>query len=316
MKDITKLYLISLVLLLASVKTEGATNNIQAGQTITGAIAPGQSDYFSFSATNGESVTILMGRGFGEAFFSPQLELYSPNGLLVSTSDSPSVTISALLLTNTGNYLIVCHDANDLFSASYGLSLIKNPDSNLPDPDGGVLLPGERKTGNIGLGDLDVFSFSATNGDSVTVLMGSAFGEAGFVPQLELYAPSRRLLTIASGAPARLSECLDESGTYLIVCRDVAGVYGGSYDISLNLIPLAPIPPNDPYPHLAFSFCGDQLRLRWLTNAVGFQLESTATLEIPNSWSVVTNAPELNLDQYVLGIAHTEPRKFFRLRHP
>src|SRR2546430_381961 len=103
--------LLCLQILLFVFCAKAVTNNIVPGELIAGTISsPGQEDYYSFSATNGDVVTILMGTGVG-ANVTPQLELHAPDGqVLTNVSGTPSATIEALRLTNSGNFLIICRD--------------------------------------------------------------------------------------------------------------------------------------------------------------------------------------------------------------
>ncbi|MEK7677815.1 MAG: hypothetical protein AAB676_18455, partial [Verrucomicrobiota bacterium] len=156
-----------------------AATSITPGETKTGSITSvGQTDSYTFSANAGDTVTVLMGRSGGSLYY-PQVELHAPDGTVVTSATAyQSATIQARRLNQAGTYLIVCRDSGGVNTGGYGVSLIKNPGPNVGDPEGGVILPGETKTGTITVGDLDAYAFVANAGDTVTVLMER--GSSGF----------------------------------------------------------------------------------------------------------------------------------------
>jgi hypothetical protein len=209
---------------------------ITPGQTLTGTIAlQGQMTTYTFSANAGDAVTILISKSTGSLW--PLIELHAPGGSIVtSESGSVSAVIQAQQLTQTGTYTILCRDGfNGTYTGEYALSLIKNPGPNLGDADGGAIQSGETKTGgNIALGDIDTYTFTATAGDAVTILMAKNAGSLW--PLVELHAPDGSIVASeASSTSAVLqSQKLTQTGTYLILCRDgFNGTFSGGYAVSL-----------------------------------------------------------------------------------
>jgi hypothetical protein len=87
---------------------------------------------------------------------------------------------------------------------------------------------------------LDVFTFAADAGNSVTVAMG-VIGTA-FDPQLDLYAPGGALLKSVwnydfNGGTALDVVNLPQSGTYYVVARDHGGDDTGSYSLTMARFP-------------------------------------------------------------------------------
>ena len=58
-----------------------------------------------------------------------------------------------------------------------------------------------------------------------------------------------------------------------------------------------------------------QTRLTWPTNAIGYRLESAATLP-PSSWTTVTNTPSVSGGDYAVNVERTGSQRCFRLRKP
>ena len=228
--------------------THAITNTIVPGETKTGNIAiAGQSDSHSFSANSGDAVTILMGRSSGSLY--PAIELHAPDGTVVKTASGyPSAAIQAQKVSQMGTYYIICRDLDGNDTGQYGVSLIKNPGSpnSAQDPDGGVIESGETKTGTIGVGDLDAFTFSGNSGDAVTILMGRSSGS--LYPAIELHAPDGTVVKTASGYPSAAIQAqkVSQMGTYYIICRDLDGNDTGQYGVSLIKNPGSPNSAQDP----------------------------------------------------------------------
>ena len=66
-------------------------------------------------------------------------------------------------------------------------------------------------------------------------------------------------------------------------------------------------------PRLEISESSGVTLLEWPLNAGGFALESTSTLASP-AWAIVTNAPIISTDRYVLTNSLSGESQFFRLR--
>lgn len=203
---------------------------IQPGETKTGNIAAAnQVDTYQFSAQSGESVTILM-----ESSSSVRtiLELHGPDGSVLTTAggNAFSAYVQAFRLTQTGTYLILCRSY--AFTGNYAVTLIKNPGPNVADPDGGTILPGDTKTCNLGVAEIDVFDFAGQSGDFVTIRMQS---NSSVRTILELHGPDGSVLTTAGGndfSATIENFILPSSGIYLILSRSFA--FTGGYSVTFN----------------------------------------------------------------------------------
>jgi hypothetical protein len=54
-------------------------------------------------------------------------------------------------------------------------------------------------------------------------------------------------------------------------------------------------------------------QLTWLTNALGFALESSTNLVV-GGWNPVTNQPAISSNQYLLNVNLTDSQRFYRLK--
>ena len=97
-----------------------------------------------------------------------------------------------------------------------------------PGDEGGAL-PAGLSTGAIGVGDLDVWTVSASAGNSVIVSMSETAVGQTLQPWLRLYGPTGTLLqTIYGASHAQLSVTAPSTGTYLVVAADASSGLGGT----------------------------------------------------------------------------------------
>lgn len=66
-------------------------------------------------------------------------------------------------------------------------------------------------------------------------------------------------------------------------------------------------------PRLTIAVAAGQVQLSWPTNAVGYQLESSAGLGQTAGWQSVTNSPEVKADQFVVRETAADSARFYRL---
>lgn len=93
--------------------------------------------------------------------------------------------------------------------------------------------------------------------------------------------------------------------------HDLNGVYSDSASFTLSFTPV-----QIPRPQINIAR-GDPLHvtLSWTTNAVGWTLESAASVTAAN-WDIITNAPGIAGTNFSLNISPDAAQKFFRLQKP
>ncbi len=275
-------------------------------------------NYYSFTAQAGESVTILAGINWGssQGDFRPLLELYTANGTLLGTNTgSTGAIIRTLRLTNDGDYVIVCRATDPATEGAYGLTLIKFPGCNDGEGEGGTIASGQNKSGQLPVGDVDAYCFAAQAGESVTILAGIGFGSSGdFQPLIELYTVDGRLVAYAQGISPKLENlCVSEAGTYMILIRAGNPAAFGVYNLRFRLTPLPDLSVTDLFPKLAIVPCENNVVLYWRTNAVGFHLEKASELPSTN-WLSVMQEPQIVGELFSISEPVLESRKFYRLK--
>src|SRR3989454_1054646 len=197
------------------------------GATHAGTIYLGDLDQWSFTATQGDYIALSMGEvAPTSAGFRPWIRLVSPTGALLATSSAGASAVQiAATAPATGTYTVIV-GTNDGFgrnedTGSYLLTLAKGPGTfaTSPGDEGGDLTNGATHAGTIYLGDLDGWSFTATQGDYIALSMGEvAPATAGFQPWIRLVSPTGVLLGNGIGTSAvQIAATAPTSGTYTVI---------------------------------------------------------------------------------------------------
>jgi hypothetical protein len=103
------------------------------------------------------------------------------------------------------------------------------------------------------------------------------------------------------------------------------GAFGAmSYDSATHLFSVNIAPDNtrtatlalslSPLPYLQITNVGGNMQIFWPTSTVGFQLESTTTLQPPGNWSPVTNPVSVIGSLNSVGVTPAAPSAFYRLK--
>ena len=208
----------------------------------TGMIDVGDLDVWNFTANAGEGIRIRMGELVKGSSLTPAVWLYGPDGaLLASYGSSAAAAEVSARATNSGTFTVVVGDYSGGYAGNgtYQLTLAKtgSPIVVSANDDGGPLTNGVMHSGSIDVGDLDVWSFSATAGDSIQIRMGELVPASTLTPALWLYGPDGSLLDSygSSAVAAEVSTRAKTSGTFTVVVGDYSGGYAGSGTYRLKL---------------------------------------------------------------------------------
>jgi hypothetical protein len=210
------------------------------GTRNNGQLGVGNLQMWGFSGNSGDSIQLRM----GSTNFSPRIDLYGPNGSLLTSAFTANSgyrdAALSLRLTNSGNFTVVasCYYLND--SGGYSLNLAQVPPTFVVSPgeQGGALANGVNNQGFLGLGDLQMWSFSGSMGNSIQLRMGTT----NFSPRLDVYGPDGTLLSSAFTANSGYHDTglalrLTNSGTFTVVASSYyLNSYGG-YSLNLAQIP-------------------------------------------------------------------------------
>src|SRR5438874_1141360 len=176
--------------------TDGATN--------AGTIYLGDLDTWTFTATQGHYVALGMGAVAPmSAHFAPWIRLVSPTGVLLgSSATGTGASDVAATAPTSGTYTVIVGSLTGFGGAidgtgSYLLTLAQGPGAVVVSAgdEGGPMSDGATNAGTIYLGDLDTWTFTATQGDYIALSMGAvAPMSAHFAPWIRLVSPTGVLL--------------------------------------------------------------------------------------------------------------------------
>lgn len=236
-----------LVLLVFSNTFARAQTPITNGARTTATLALNTTNSYTFSATNGEFIQVRMGGPF-----RPLVTLYAPNGsLLGSGSGSGSSSLDGLVqitAATNGIFRIAVSSYYRNGTGDYLLSLAKAPGEFVVSPgdEGGPLTNNVGSPGVIERGDIDMWSFEATAGDSILLRMGSP----GYRPYFQIFGPRGALLGTAGGSgssdvDAYISIRATNSGTFTVVAQSYYPNNNGPYTMHLVKAPGTIIAPSN-----------------------------------------------------------------------
>src|SRR5947207_1850765 len=172
------------------------------------------------------------------AHFAPWIRLVSPTGALLgnSATGQGASDIAATAPTSGTYTVIVGSYLSGYFdgTGSYQLTLAQGPGSVVVSngDEGGPMTDGATNAGNIYQGDLDTWTFTATQGDYIALSMGAVAPiSAHFAPWIRLVSPTGALLgNSATGTGASdIAATAPTSGTYTVIVGSLLG-FGGAID--------------------------------------------------------------------------------------
>ena len=198
---------------------------ISCGQVLSGSVsAAGEIDFYTFTASAGDVITIRYRKITG-ALVS-YLELYNPNGALVTTGGQITTTLAA-----AGTYRIDIRDQNGTNTGDYILYLGKLNSACNATP----LSCGQVETGTIGATadppPWRMYTFTVASNEAVTIRTVKTSGI--WTPVMELYNPAGALLTTTNEP---IHTTLSMAGTYSLLIRDYSNAYTGNFLITWQSI--------------------------------------------------------------------------------
>src|SRR5205807_2468922 len=157
-----------------------ATGSLVNGRTYSGTIsAPGDLDTWTFTATQGDYIALSVGTVTQTtAHFAPWIRLVSPTGVLLGNSSTQTGASNiAATAPTSGTYTVIIGSYLGGFydgTGSYRLTLAQGPGAVVVSAgeEGGPMTNGAN-AGTIYQGDLDRWTFMATQWDCIALRMGT-----------------------------------------------------------------------------------------------------------------------------------------------
>ena len=192
------------------------------GQVLAGsigtAIDPPPWRAYTFTAAANDAVSIRSVRTSAGSL-TPLMELYGPTGSFITSNYNGLLD---RVLTTAGTYTILMSDYNNLYAGDFLLvwQRMSNPCIASPVNCGQVL-----SNSIVGSGEMDVYTFTASANDGVTIRARKTSGT--FSQYIELYGPTGTRVTTSSSG--KIDRVLTTAGTYKIIVRDSSYVNTGDY---------------------------------------------------------------------------------------
>jgi hypothetical protein len=230
---------------------------ITNGANHPGVVHLGDLDQWTFTAAQGDAISISIGEVFPEETdpgFNPWIRLRGPDGEQLGSAQAALTTrIDVLSAPLSGTYTVVVASFTVALTGNYRLTLAHTPGGfTVPDGDeGGAMTNGANHPGVIPLGDLDQWTFTAAQGDAISISIGEVFPEEtdpGFNPWIRLRGPNGEQLGSAQAALTTHIDVLSAplTGTYTVVVASFTVATTGNYQLTLAKTPGAfVVPPLD-----------------------------------------------------------------------
>jgi trimeric autotransporter adhesin len=228
---------------------QGALTN---GENHSGSIATaGQVDEWTFSANQGDALILTLGEvpRVPDPNFWPRIQVTGPTGapLVCGNCWGEISTRMAATAPLTGTYTVLVSSFTAAAVGDYILRLAKTPGAFMvPTGDqGGTLLNGGNHTGRIEVADLDIWTFTANQGDALVVTLGEipvgpGQVDPGFWPWLRVYDPLGQTLVCGNcwgDVSTRMADTAPLTGTYTVVVASFTGDVAGDYVLRMARVP-------------------------------------------------------------------------------
>jgi hypothetical protein len=225
---------------------DGDGKPLVSNTTTAAAIATvGDVDVYSFAVAFGQRVVLSVGEGVTVPNFEPYLALYGPNGSLVDASSASNSGYLEFTAAVAGTYNVVVREAENTTTGQYRLYFARLPLGGTPtdpfDGEGKALATGTTTHAAVAaVGDVDLYTFTAAVGESVTLTVGDLTGNA-FGPRLVVYRPDGTVLASDAGAAGTGLDLLNlaAAGTYTVMVRDDTNANVGEYALHFFRTPAA-----------------------------------------------------------------------------
>jgi hypothetical protein len=222
-----------------------ATSTVSNGENYSGTVsAPGAHDTVPFSATQGEAIVLSIGKVSTSTLW-PWIRLVSPSGAIIRESLGFSAAQITVTAPSSGAYSVIVGSNNGFGSyvgtGDYVLSLVKVPGAVVVSAgdDGGAMSNGASHAGNITMGDVDPWSFTANQGNLIVLSIGEVSSTSTLWPWIRLMSPTGAIIGEHWGySVAQINLTAPSSGTYSVIVgsNDGSGIYSGTGNYMLTLV--------------------------------------------------------------------------------
>ncbi len=232
--------LLALAVFFAFAESGFAQGAITNGQNHVGEISSaGETDEWTFVAEAGKRIDVTLSEGAVDTAFSPKIEVTGPDDTVLISNTGALVTGGAAVTALEGIHKIKVSanaESGAGSTGTYTLRFTILPDSFVvPSGDeGGEIIAGDIKAASINEpGDVDIWRFSATEGENVTVEVTRTSGS--FTLFAILSTPENDPPFLLNPDAISINYPSAVGGVYYLrIAAGGDGISTGNYTISLN----------------------------------------------------------------------------------
>jgi predicted nucleic acid-binding protein len=199
------------------------------GAAATGTNTLGGQQMWTFTANKGDSINVRL----GTTGFYGEIQLFGPNGALLSEANDYYDDLIAYTATNSGTFTVLVSSAATDGVGTYVLNLAQIPEPFIVPSggSGGAMAGSANYAGTITLGDQDMFSFTACTGDSIDLGLKTT----NFNGYIELYGSNGALLKSDGGSTVlSIAYTATNCGTFTILVSAYSSGGTGTYGLTDN----------------------------------------------------------------------------------
>ena len=211
--------------------------DVNSGRRFAEQISPGDLDVFRIQAKKHQSLSVTLGRNDEGVDIDPVATIIAPDGTIVARE----VARYDWRAGQTGTYFAVITESGNDETGYYGAAFTRVPGEQYAgDTDTVNLKQGVARDGDLPSGDVDVYTLQVLPNTTINATLGVRdVTTDGFVPQLTLYGPDGRMITVASGnqddGVTLGKQTATVGGTYYIRVRDNDYSGGGAVTFEYTL---------------------------------------------------------------------------------
>lgn len=211
---------------------------ITSSTTVAGTISNStEVDNYTISVKSGDPLVVALGNP-GSGGFVPRVQILNPGGstLADSTAQIGSGTALNVIANSTGTYTIRVFSQDQSTTGNYTVTAFAI--GSQADNDTGNVESGRRFAANVGPGDLDVWTITATPGQTLSVIATENTAGSNMELSVLFVAPDGTIIANQNhSAGLRVDHKATQSGTYYAVVSEFGADELGTYGITFTRVP-------------------------------------------------------------------------------
>ena len=217
-----------------------------------GNITVGDMDAWTVNAYVNDYLYFRVGEASGGTAFSPLLDVFDPNGALVTYDYDTVDSRIGFRCSLAGTYTAIVSGYNDGDAGTYNFHFVRTPTTPLQVPagdEGGNIGSTAGVDGAITLGDADAYVVLGTAGTTINVTATELSGGNAFTPAVAIFDTGGNVVrNVYNGTAATTSYPVTTTGLHVILITGYNDGDAGTYRLVISgasapVLPSVPVPP-------------------------------------------------------------------------